>query len=490
MRSCLIIAIVVSLAPVLPAQAQHVPYLPRSAPQWAFPGAAMDCDFAGSRYYNCPIDVQFTVNRVTSGMAQDKQSGVWYAYAPNIPRISSRGWLIEESTTNWTLHSRNLAITTQLSVTGVTGAFTDGETLTATGGGTGTYVLAESSPLAFLALSGGSGTFTGTITGGTSGATATIVSSAAVWAATNITAALNATGIDGTANSATTLTAGAANGTILQAVTLASATDVYGLHVKRVTGSGNIQATLDNSTFTTLSSANCVDSTGAASNIVTGAFVWCWISQAALTNPIIGLKFATSGDVAVVDNNQLENTGMTYATSPVFTTYNPQFRALDAAQTTPGNRSSLLWGGATGTLYAIMGGSRNAAGAPIAPFTRGTTNRILLSATTTIVTLVANNSGSNATLGGGANTTGRTKIVVTWGNGSLAGNGIAANGGAFAAATLFGGASNLGTATTTVLFDSLTTPTKFYDGYLERVAMSPSATNPSSVSSLSSLNAQ
>lgn len=65
----------------------------------------------------------------------------------------------------------------------------------------------------------------------------------AAWAAKNITPAKTATGIDGAANSATTLTAGAADATILQTLTLAAATRSSSSYVKRRTGTGNVYMT-------------------------------------------------------------------------------------------------------------------------------------------------------------------------------------------------------------------------------------------------------
>jgi hypothetical protein len=62
-------------------------------------------------------------------------------------------------------------ITLIISVSGQVGSYTNGETVTATGGGTATVV---SSSAGTVNVSADSGTFTGTLTGGSSGATATI----------------------------------------------------------------------------------------------------------------------------------------------------------------------------------------------------------------------------------------------------------------------------------------------------------------------------
>jgi hypothetical protein len=62
-------------------------------------------------------------------------------------------------------------ITLIISVSGQVGSYTNGETVTATGGGTATVV---SSSAGTVNVSADSGTFTGTLTGGSSGATSTI----------------------------------------------------------------------------------------------------------------------------------------------------------------------------------------------------------------------------------------------------------------------------------------------------------------------------
>ena len=67
-----------------------------------------------------------------------------------------------------------------LTATTVSGTFTDGEAVTASGGGSGTlrkYISNLTGSERKYFLSAGSGTWTGTLTGGTSGATATITAS-------------------------------------------------------------------------------------------------------------------------------------------------------------------------------------------------------------------------------------------------------------------------------------------------------------------------
>ena len=70
----------------------------------------------------------------------------------------------------------------------------------------------------------------------------------AAWTASNVTAAKNQTGVDGVANSASSITATAGNGTILQAITLASSAGFQTAYVKRLVGTGTIYMTMDGGT--------------------------------------------------------------------------------------------------------------------------------------------------------------------------------------------------------------------------------------------------
>jgi len=109
-------------------------------------------------------------------------AGVLQSAAIDVPRLdynpstlAAQGLLIEESRTNGLRYSEAF-MTQALTVTGVSGTFANGETVTATGGGTGTYISADSTATVY-AIYNGTGAFSGTLTGGTSGATATISSS-------------------------------------------------------------------------------------------------------------------------------------------------------------------------------------------------------------------------------------------------------------------------------------------------------------------------
>jgi hypothetical protein len=112
----------------------------------------------------------------------------------------------------------------------------------------------------------------------------------AVWVPTTMTVAKNQTGIDGVANSCSSLTATAANATILQSLTRASSRRCSGVWVKRITGSGAIQMTQDGGTTWT-----AITVTASFSQFASG------INMQTVVNPVIGLRIVTSGDAIAVD---------------------------------------------------------------------------------------------------------------------------------------------------------------------------------------------
>lgn len=142
----------------------------------------------------------------------------------------------------------------------------------------------------------------------------------AAWVKVGMGNALNATGADGTANSATTLTAtGTASSctascTILQTLTLGSTADTYSVYLMRVTGSGAVNITINNLVGTT------------ACTLVTSGFTRCTVT-ATLANPVIGVQLTTLNDVVVADFNQLE--AGSFVTSPIPTTTVAVARATD-----------------------------------------------------------------------------------------------------------------------------------------------------------------
>ncbi len=136
----------------------------------------------------------------------------------------------------------------------------------------------------------------------------------AAWVKSNLTTAKTATGPDGAANSASTLTATLANGTVLQTITSASASRVTSMFVKRRTGTGAIEMTQDNGVLWTA---------------VTVTANWTRVSvpSATILNPIVGVRIVTSGDAIDVALFQNENGG--FITSPIPTQASQVTRAAD-----------------------------------------------------------------------------------------------------------------------------------------------------------------
>ena len=134
------------------------------------------------------------------------------------------------------------------------------------------------------------------------------------WTKTNTTAAKDQTGIDGVANSASSLTATAGNGTCLQAITLASSARYQSAFVKRITGSGTINMTMDNGTTWTAVT-------------VTASWTKVEIPTQTLANPTVGFRIVTSGDAIAID--MVGNENGTFSTSPIVTAGSTVTRAAD-----------------------------------------------------------------------------------------------------------------------------------------------------------------
>jgi len=121
---------------------------------------------------------------------------------------------------------------------------------------------------------------------------------------TNVTVAVDQTGIDATANSASSVLATAGDAVITQAITSASAARVFTAYVKRLVGTGTISITLDGGgTYTDVTS-----------QLNSAYFVRVRAAQT-VTNPAVGFKITTSGDSIAVDYCQCESN--TIETSPI-----------------------------------------------------------------------------------------------------------------------------------------------------------------------------
>lgn len=137
----------------------------------------------------------------------------------------------------------------------------------------------------------------------------------AVWTKTNATATRTATGVDGEADTASVLTATAANATALQAITDASRERTLSILLRRRTGTGTVETTIDGG-------ATWVPRTLTAAwqrfrTTVTSA------------NPIVGVRIVVSGDAVDVDIVQEENGPRD--TSPIITGSATVTRAEDTA---------------------------------------------------------------------------------------------------------------------------------------------------------------
>lgn len=157
----------------------------------------------------------------------------------------------------------------------------------------------------------------------------------AVWVSTNVTAAKDQTGLDGVTNSASSITATAANGTCLQAITHANAFRWTSAYVKRITGSGTVEMTIDNGvTWTPIT--------------LTGSWARVSIPDQTLVNPTVGFRIVTSGDAIAVDFVQVEsyNSGLTstlYApTSPIYTTTANVVRGTDDVEIPTASSAGIL----------------------------------------------------------------------------------------------------------------------------------------------------
>jgi hypothetical protein len=133
------------------------------------------------------------------------------------------------------------------------------------------------------------------------------------WVSTNVTAAKDQTGIDGVANAASSLTATANDGTCIQTITLASGSRTGSVYLKRITGTGNVQVSLDGSTYSTVDLS---------------ASEWRRIVlSGTVTNPTVGIKLAVSGDAVAMDYGQVEDGA--FVTTPILTTTASVTRAED-----------------------------------------------------------------------------------------------------------------------------------------------------------------
>lgn len=399
--------LILSVLLALGAAATPLNVLNGPAPWWVLKGtvpATIDFDFANGRYYQARTaqgqssGTLISTSRASTGYASNS-SGIYSSFANNVARITNKGLLVEEARTNDALWSRDLTN--------------------------------------------------------------------AAWIKVGATAALNAVGIDNNANSATTLTATGAAGvctsscTALQTITLGSTADTYSVFLKRVTGTGTVNITIN----------NLAGATGCT--LTTTAFTLCQVT-ATLANPVIGIQMTTVGDIIVADFNQMEPGG--FATSPILTTSAAVTRAADAVTVT----NPLVYGNAI-TAFS--------AGIPQTPTTAPTQAAIQIdngSSTNNRLALFRSSATGTAAIVNGSAGTQTIETGAVWAQGAagaLAATTAAPNSQSFVfnGGAPITGAGNfpVGSLTSTTIGSNL--GTLFWNGYIPRVAVWASTRQPDNV---------
>ncbi len=147
------------------------------------------------------------------------------------------------------------------------------------------------------------------------------------WVGANMTCTKTATGLRGTSNSASTCTASAIGGTVLQTVVNGNAERVISFYIKRRTGTGTVKPIIDG--VTPLSDISSSLSTTVWKRVVSSEVPGCTASTGSLcivlsglhvtsANPVFGFALGTSGDA--VDIDFFQNERGPWASSPIETT--------------------------------------------------------------------------------------------------------------------------------------------------------------------------
>lgn len=249
-----------------------------------------------------------------------------------------------------------------------------------------------------------------------------------VWTATTCTVAKNQIGAEGTVNAASSLTSTAGNATVLQAITHASTTFVGSCWIKRISGTGTINMTVDNgATWTPVT--------------VTSSYTQVQIPVQTLANPTFGFQIVTSGDAIAVDMAQCENSPL-FATTPLPTTSATVARTTDEpaisdpAGSSPGDGQrfirTLICTGGPWSMLAIGSGNGYVAGNVFIATDGGVTIRGLAGINNAAG--VAQFQANNATSISSANTgnVGLYNINKVAGRANGKGNAVCLNGGVVA----------------------------------------------------------
>jgi hypothetical protein len=159
----------------------------------------------------------------------------------------------------------------------------------------------------------------------------------AAWVKTTMTAALDQVGIDGVANSASSLLATAGNATAAQTVTIAAVNRPFSVYVKRLVGTGNIDLAQDGASFTTQSVAN------------DGLWHRCTLVANQL-NPVLTIRLATNADKIAVDYAMLEDRAARAALSRSHRSRPSQRRSRATRMFSPTRRGEYLCNRRNGVL--------------------------------------------------------------------------------------------------------------------------------------------
>ena len=233
----------------------------------------------------------------------------------------------------------------------------------------------------------------------------------AAWVKSNVTAAKTALGADAVASGATTLTASAASGTVLQTITSASSDRIFSAYVRRRTGTGTVEITQDNGTTWTPIT-------------LTTSYQKFTTPTGTITNPIVGFRISTSGDEIDVDFTQQE-TG-TVATSAIPTVASTVTRNADVISKTG---VSGFIGQTEGTIYAEVDIRNFAAVGVFLAISDGGTNRIELNRRTDskiYANRTSTTQSGNTEISSSALSTGIYKVAFAYasGNSALFVNGV------------------------------------------------------------------
>ena len=223
----------------------------------------------------------------------------------------------------------------------------------------------------------------------------------AAWVVSNITKGSDSvTAPDGAANTAVRLTASAANGTCLQTITSVIDDYVYSVYMKRVTGTGDIDLTLDNGTTWT-------------TKTLTSSWQRFDIVDASETNPVIGVRIVTDTDAIDFWGSDV-NKNAAFPTSYIQTVASSVTRNQDLVNTT-----DVSWldtaATAVGTFY-VRGAPTELNGVNsriLSVDPSAGSNRIYFSTLPTNLRLDATNSGgSNTVTGAGTAITSGTTFEI------------------------------------------------------------------------------